>query len=154
MRNALLRYLKPGAIGLALLSGLTAQHSTAQTSPNHARAMQIRITAGETVIIATLEDNQTAKDFISLLPLTLVLDDYAATEKIAYLPRKLVTDGAPRSVTPRTGDLAYYAPWGNLALFHRDFSDSPGLIRLGRITQGVDALRVPGKTEAKFEVEK
>ncbi|WTV98030.1 cyclophilin-like fold protein [Streptomyces sp. NBC_00024] len=33
--------------------------------------MRIRLTAGETVLNATLDDNATARDFASLLPLTL-----------------------------------------------------------------------------------
>jgi hypothetical protein len=31
------------------------------------------------------------------------------------------------------GDITYYAPWGNLAIFYRDFGYSPGLVRLGHI---------------------
>jgi hypothetical protein len=33
-----------------------------------------------TAITATLVDNETSRDFVSLLPLTLTLTDYAATE--------------------------------------------------------------------------
>src|SRR5947207_848419 len=51
--------------------------------------MQIRIIVEDTVIMATLIDSETTRDFISLLPLTLTLEDYAAIEKISYLPRKL-----------------------------------------------------------------
>jgi hypothetical protein len=126
--------------------------SMAQTSRSQDTAIRIRITAGDAVILATLDSNATARDFAAMLPLTLSLEDYAATEKIGYLPRKLSTEGAPDAVTPATGDIAYYAPWGNLALFHRDFRNSPGLIRLGRITQGVDALRIPGKRDARIEI--
>jgi len=38
------------------------------------------------------------------------------------------------------GDIAYYAPWGSLAIFHRDFSYSRGLVRLGRLEGHVEAL--------------
>jgi hypothetical protein len=38
------------------------------------------------------------------------------------------------------GDIAYYAPWGNLAIFHKDFGYSDGLIILGKIDGDVDAL--------------
>lgn len=96
-----------------------------------------------------LEDNPTARDLVSLLPLRLSLDDYAATEKIATLPRRLSTTQAPQGITPVAGDLTYYAPWGNLALFHKDFRFSPGLIRLGRIEhdieRGIEQLAKPGR---------
>ncbi|MNR35695.1 hypothetical protein D3C85_1535600 [compost metagenome] len=94
---------------------------------------------GETVT-ATLEDSKTARDFASLLPLTLTLEDYAATEKISDLPKRLSTAGAPEGVTPRVGDLAYYAPWGNLAIFHKDFRYSSGLVKLGRLDSGVELM--------------
>lgn len=84
----------------------------------------------------------------------MALEDYAGTEKITYLPRKLSTAGAPEGVVPVAGDLAYYAPWGNLAMFYRDFRYSPGLIRLGRITSPLDALRFKGNLQARIAIVK
>lgn len=95
--------------------------------------MKIRIVVGGRTLTAVLEDSAGARDFAALLPLELTLDDYNRTEKIADLPRRLATDGAPDGVTPKAGDIAYYAPWGNLAIFYRDFGYSRGLVRLGRI---------------------
>lgn len=87
-----------------------------------------------------LEDNATTHDFLSKLPLKVVLSDYHNTEKIAYLPKRLTSQGAPRSYDPKVGDLPYYAPWGNLALFYKDFGDSSGLIKLGVVQEGLDQL--------------
>ena len=64
-----------------------------------------------TALTATLLDTATARDFASLLPLTLTLNDYAATEKISDLPRRLSTEGAPLGSDPSIGDVAYYSPW-------------------------------------------
>lgn len=102
-------------------------------------------------ITATLDDNETSRDFVSLLPLTLTLEDYAATEKISDLPRKLSTKGAPPGVDPSVGDIAYYAPWGNLALFHKDFGYSTGLVKLGTIDFGIEALSRPGPLKVTIE---
>ena len=45
-----------------------------------------------------------------------------------------------------------YTPWGNVAMFYRDFPCSGGLIPLGRITSGVENLAVlRGNFEANFE---
>ena len=98
--------------------------------------MGIRIPAAGAELRGTLEDTATARDFAALLPLTLTLDDYAGAEKVADLPRRLDTTGAPPAHTGRPGDITYYAPWGNLALFHGDGPDAPGLIRLGRLEPG------------------
>ena len=113
--------------------------------------MRIRLTFDGKAVEATLLDNATARDFLSLLPMTLTLDDYNSTEKIGYPPRKLSTVGAPAGVDPSVGDLAYYAPWGNLALFYKDFGYSKGLIRVGRIGSGIEALSVPGSLEVTIE---
>ena len=86
-----------------------------------------------------------------MLTLTVTLEDHAATEKISYLPRKLSTEGAPAGSDPALGDVAYYAPWGNLALFYKDFGYSSGLINLGRIDSGLEALSVPGAVRATIE---
>lgn len=125
------------------------------TLPADARAatttMKIRINVGDTAITATLDDNATTRDFLSLLPLSLTLTDYAATEKISDLPRRLSTKGAPPGTDPAVGDIAYYAPWGNLAVFYQDFGYSTGLVKLGSIDAGVEALRRPGSLRVTIE---
>ncbi|HET8569262.1 MAG TPA: cyclophilin-like fold protein [Candidatus Limnocylindria bacterium] len=113
--------------------------------------MKIRIRAGNATLTATLNDSSSARDFASLLPLDLTLQDHASTEKIGDLPRRLSTDGAPAGSDPSVGDIAYYAPWGNLAIYYRDFGYSAGLVILGRIDGGVEALSAPGSVRATIE---
>lgn len=113
--------------------------------------MKIRLTINGRSATATLVDNATARDFLSLLPMTMKLEDYAATEKIAYPPRKLSTEGAPPGIDPDVGDITYYAPWGNIAIFYKDFGYAGGLVKLGRIDSGLDVLSSPGRLEARIE---
>jgi hypothetical protein len=113
--------------------------------------MKIRLTINGKAISGTLIDSAPARDFLSLLPMTLTIEDYAATEKIAYLPRKLSTAGAPPGSDPSVGDIAYYAPWGNLAIFYKDAPYARGLIPLGRIVSGIEALSVPGPLKVTIE---
>lgn len=114
--------------------------------------MNIRVIVGDTVLTATLDDSAVARDFAALLPLDLSLSDYASTEKVADLPRRLETEGAPRSYQPSRGDITYYAPWGNLAIFYRDFRDSAGLVPLGTFDGDLDALLRDGTFTARFEL--
>lgn len=114
--------------------------------------MRIRVLIDDEVLDVTLDDSAAARDFASLLPLEMTLSDYAATEKVADLPRRLSTDGAPRSYEPSSGDITYYAPWGNIAIFYRDFGDSAGLVRLGAFDGSIDALRRDGPFLARFEL--
>lgn len=117
-------------------------------------SMKLKITAGEKIITGILYDNSASRDFASLLPLELDLQDYNSTEKISDLPKKLSTKDAPAGFDPSVGDITYYAPWGNLAVFYKDFSYSNGLISLGKITSGIEALNVSGPVKAKIELEK
>jgi hypothetical protein len=119
---------------------------------NKSEKQKIKITIGETVLTATLNDSKTSRDFISLLPLTLTLEDYAGTEKIGYLPRRLSTEDAPAGSDPSVRDITYYAPWGNLAIFYRDFGYSRGLVILGKIDNGIEAFNVPGSVKVKMEL--
>jgi hypothetical protein len=116
-----------------------------------ADTMRIRLKMRDTEVIATLLDNATSRDLVAQLPLRLTLEDYGDVEKIGYLPKKLSTDGAPAASTPSAGDLSYYAPWGNLAFFRKGFRHSPGLIRLGKIETGMDAINATGRVEVLME---
>lgn len=109
-------------------------------SSERSLAMKIRISSGDTVLTATILDNATSHDFMSMLPLTLSIKDYNGTEKICDLPQKLSISGAPSGFEPSAGDITLYAPWGNLAMFYRDFGYASGLILLGRIDTGVELL--------------
>ncbi|WP_321999012.1 cyclophilin-like fold protein, partial [Priestia megaterium] len=68
-------------------------------------------------------------------------EDYAGTEKISYPSNKLSTEEAPLGIDPTVGDFTYYAPWGNLAIYYKDFGYSKGLIKLGKIESGVEKLQ-------------
>ncbi|MBT2725154.1 hypothetical protein J7E67_30115 [Bacillus sp. ISL-46] len=102
--------------------------------------MKIKLTVGQDEYTASLNDSKTASDFIALLPMTLTLEDYAGTEKISDLPKRLSTTGSPEGTAASIGDITYYAPWGNLAIFYRDFGFAKGLIKLGRIESGTEKL--------------
>ena len=103
------------------------------------------------VVNAQLGESPTAKDLLSMLPLTLTFEDYASTEKITYPPRKLSTQGAPAGADPSIGDIAYYAPWGNIAIYYRDAPYAKGVVLVGRIVSGLGALDVPGKFQVTIE---
>mgnify|MGYP000383028757 CR=1 FL=1 len=113
--------------------------------------MKIHLDVDGQRVTATLDDSAAARDFAALLPLSLTLEDYAVIERIAYLPRKLVTTGAPAGVTPKAGDLNYYAPWGNLAIFLGANPYARGLVRLGKVDTGLAALQRPGPLQVRIE---
>ncbi|MGY1495842.1 cyclophilin-like fold protein [Streptomyces sp. QTS52] len=130
----------------------TPTRPTATASSDRNTAMNIQVTIDGQPVDATLNDNAVARDFASLLPLSLDLEDFHQTERIAYLSRKLDISDAPDPAAVKAGDLAYYAPWGNMALFYRDGgSASADLIILGHVDDS-DAQRLANAKHITIEV--
>lgn len=106
--------------------------------------MKVEIVVNGETATATLYDSPTGRDFASLLPLSLTLQDYADIERISDLPRRLSTAQAPEGMTPEAGDIAFYAPWGNLAIFVQGRPYARSLIPVGEIDSGLPALQRQG----------
>lgn len=134
------------------LSGPAVAQPLAKTFHQQVEGMtKIRITVEGTEITAILDDNATSRDFISLLPMTLTLEDYSEIEKVSDLSKRLSTEGAPEGTDPSVGDITYYAPWGNLALFYRDFGYARGLVHMGRVESGIEFFKQPGPISVTIE---
>ena len=139
-----------GGIGAALVPTLALAQQGSDPASQEPSAMKIRMTFSGFEMIGTLYDNASARDFFSLLPLDLTIEDYGGNEKIAYLPRKLSIEGHGPFANEQPGDIGYWSPWGNLALYHGSYRYDPGLVRLGRwdsdftplLTRGVFPLRI------------
>lgn len=95
----------------------------------------------------SLNDSQEAKEFLKQLPQELKFEDYGAFERIAYLTKKLAPAGPANGFTPLTG----YAPWGNLAVFIKDFRPSTGLYSLGTLSpEALKAIKESGSRKIRF----
>nr|WP_236843055.1 cyclophilin-like fold protein [Bradyrhizobium icense] len=114
--------------------------------------LRIRCGLGQQSFTATLFNNPSVRDFASILPVDLTIEDYADNEKIAYLPRKLTEDGSGPFSDEAPGDVCYYGPWGNLAFFYGSYHFSRGLIRLGRLDDGIQPLLTKGKFPLRIEL--
>jgi hypothetical protein len=87
----------------------------------------VRFASAATSVDVTIgEDSPATRDFLSMLPLTISVEEYAGREKISYPPRELNYEGSPGS-DPEDGDLIYFTPWGNLGFYYNasgvDYSD-------------------------------
>ena len=108
-----------------------------ETAPGERR---IKMTVDGQEISIVLQDTPTANALYEALPMELNFSDYNGTEKIAYPPDTLPTEGEPDGCDPDVGDLCLYAPWGNLCIFYQDFRYSQSLIKLGHVESGMDVL--------------
>ena len=128
-----------GAV-LSILIMMTGAASAA----GRENAVKIEFVFKGVTVVGLLDESAAANAFLAQLPMTVKLEDYGSTEKIAWLPTKLRRADSGASMTPRRGDIAYYAPWGNLAIFREDFRHSPGLVKLGRVVEGLKSLDQSG----------
>ena len=110
---------------------------------------RVKLTVNGNEVFVKLDDNVASRVFLEMLPLTLTFEDFNSTEKIATLPSKLNVDGLPSGYTPEVGDFSYYAPWGNVSVFYKDFRYSNSLYKLGTIESGTEIL---GNLNGDFEV--
>lgn len=104
-----------------------------ESSKMYSSDVRIKLTFNNEEVIVKMYDNPSSRDFLTSLPLSLTFEDHAGTEKISYLAKSLSTENAPSGSDPSIGDFTYYSPWGNLAIFYRDFRYSNGLIQLVKL---------------------
>lgn len=130
------------SLALTLLLPCAAVHAENVENTPNTNMPHIRLSFAGQEVIVEMFDNPASRDFLTLLPLTLAFEDFASTEKIARnLPRPLNTRNSPTPMNAdANGDFTYYAPWGNLAIFYKDFGTDSQLYVLGRIVAGKEHL--------------
>ena len=119
-----------------------------------ATAMKMRLRVGDKILAASFIHNETTRDFISLLPLTLTMNDLFKREKSGDLPRP-ISEGGQRTRTYAVGDVIYWSPSAHLAIYYRHDAESipsPGIIVIGKVDSGLDALNVPGPVVVTIEL--
>lgn len=127
--------------------GLFAMNAFAQNT-------RIKLTFEGNEIYALINNSKAGNDFLSLLPLSVKAEDFNSTEKIFYLRKKLNTQNEPDGINPKAGDITYYAPWGNIAIFYKNFRYSNNLIYLGKFenTSDIEKLsNIKGNFDIRIE---
>ena len=125
-------------------------------APSHVQAehRKIRLKVGDTTITAKLKEGPAARDFLSMLPLTLTMNDLYGREKFASLPRPISTDGK-HTHTYAVGDIAYWPPGPDIAIYYHydcEIIPDPGVIIIGKCGTGVEALRAPASLKVIIEL--
>lgn len=125
-----------------------------QASSERSQSVKINIKIAGKIVIATLVNNETARDFISVLPLRLSMDDLFGREKFGNLPKALSEKG-PRRHSYEIGDIAYWSPNHDVAIYYHQDGESipsPGVIPIAKIEAGTEAFNVPGSVKVTIEL--
>ena len=118
--------------------------------------MKIKINIGGKTLTAILADNATARDFASVLPLTVSMKDLFGREKYGDLPKALSENG-PRKNKYEVGEIAYWSTAKQFAVYYQQDGEtipSPGIIPIAKIDAGAEAFNVPGSVKVTIEVAK
>lgn len=114
---------------------------------------KINITVNSKTFTATLLDNNTAKAFMEMLPLTITMIELHGNEKYYELPKNLPTN----SFNPGTinnGDLMLFGS-KTLVLFYKTVSTSYSYTKLGTVNDpsGIAAALGRNNVTVTFEME-
>lgn len=102
----------------------------------------LNIRIGNQTFTATLADNETAKAFVALLPMTLTMNELNGNEKYYYLTDNLPVN-ASRPGTIHEGDLMLYGS-NCLVLFYETFSSSYSYTRIGSVNNSAGLAEAVG----------
>ena len=132
----------------ALIAGWVTANQLNQTQTT---SMQINGIVGGTTFPATLADNETARAFARLLPLTLQMTELNGNEKYHYLDSSLPT-GTYRPGTIQAGDLMLYGS-DCIVLFYKTFSSTYSYTRIGAINNPSSLAQAlgSGNVSVRFE---
>lgn len=97
---------------------------------------------------ATLEDNETTRKLIAMLPLEINMDELNGNEKYNYLSQSLPSNPV-KIGSIRSGDLMLY---GNdcLVLFYESFSSSYRYTRIGKIDNPSSLKKTVGEGSVRI----
>lgn len=125
----------------------TDKSKNSTDSKTQSEQTEIELAFGDTVMTAVLDDSETSRGFIRMLPLTLTMNRYADREYYAALG-ELPENGAAIDDF-ENGDVTYYTDGKSLAIFfgNADTSSQDGLIRMGRITSDLSLFDTVGESE-------
>ena len=128
------------ACGTVPTSG--ADQSQDMSSYESVEGTKIKMTAGTTEVIITLNDSRAAADLVSMLPLELTLIERNEFAKGMTLPRRLSTqEETTRSY--EIGDFGYWDAGPDLAIFYDDIYEQTivPVIPLGKADAGAENMR-------------
>jgi len=102
-------FLSTLLLPVSQLANQSKAHSNLQRTAEVSHNMTIDINIAGKILTAKLVDNETARDFVSLLPLHMSMNDLFGREKYGNLPKGPSRNSAS-STRYQVGDIGYWSP--------------------------------------------
>ncbi|MDX2305301.1 MAG: cyclophilin-like fold protein [Microscillaceae bacterium] len=131
MKHLFLILLTFMSVLLSNASSCNKEDNSNKIENNPMATGKIKITVNSQTFTATLLDNNSAKAFKEMLPLTINMTELNGNEKYYDLPNILPTNSS-NPATIKNGDLMLYGS-KTLVLFYKSFSTSYSYTKLGTI---------------------
>lgn len=119
---------------------------------NEKTEMKIKISIGDKIFDAVLEDNPTTHELVKNFPLEIMMTELNGNEKYFKFGKTFPTADS-RVEKIHTGDLMLYGS-NYLVLFYKDFSTNYSYTRLGKIKNPVDLAKNVGTGNILVKFEK
>ena len=117
--------------------------------------IKANLTSDNTTIKFAIDDcSQTAKDFLSILPLSLKMNNYDGREFYGVI--KPLSEDGPTIPTFKNGDVTYYTTGKSLAIFFGkdNQSQQTDLIKIGEVISDLNEFKKLGQSaDVKIEVD-
>lgn len=110
----------------------TDQEMTAGREDAGVKEENLVITVGGQEFTAEVEDNETTKTFLSMLPLTLNMNDFNGNEKVISLYESIRKEDPSCPGTIYLGDIMCYGS-DQLVLFYDTFSTVYNYVKIGHV---------------------
>lgn len=108
----------------------------------------VKISINDKEYLINLENNETVRSFVSLLPLEFNMDELNGNEKYVYLDNSLKTDSV-NTKHINAGDMMLYGD-NCLVIFYKSFDTSYSYTKIGHI----DNLPDLGSKSVKVKIQK
>ena len=129
-----------------------AQENTAK-GPVDLKHAKLKITVGDQVLWATVEDNATMRALAQKLPLTLDMQNLSGREMCYRFGAGTFPTEKTRSDRYAVGDLVYWAPRGSFVILYKQNGEEFERQQLGHIDQGVELFDGAGDKKVTFELQ-
>lgn len=112
---------------------------------------QMKITVGNTMLIADMYDNSTSNAIKEMLPMSLSMMDLYGREMCYRFPNALPTDNEV-STGYELGELAYWSPRHSFVILYKQNGERFSRQVLGKIRSGYEIFDGIGDTTITFEL--
>lgn len=113
---------------------------------------RLKITVGDKVMTARLEDNATTRAFLEKLPTTLHMENLYGREMCYRYGKGGLSESVTRSDRYEVGDIIYWPPRGSFVILYKQNGEEFERVQMGHIDGDVNLFDGSGDMEIRFEL--